>query len=200
MGARDQFFDGPVDHAPNEDHTDQPDHRYRNPHEQDQVRAVLRRLGVHGGQRQVGIDDPQHALPCGMAAHAGRRVFDGPDHAQQTFPLPGEYARPVRTVQLHQRRALGVASVTRFRPLIDHPVDLRGVGGKADAAFLVEDANTPDTRLAAQFLYDVVERLPVVAQHLIMRAALDHIGDALRRLQHHLLGVAPLVPQVEVAE
>ena len=39
-----------------------------------------------------------------------------------------------------------------------------------------------------------------MAQHLVACAALDHIGDALGRLQHHLFGVAALLTQIEVAE
>ena len=46
----------------------------------------------------------------------------------------------------------------------------------------------------------LIERLAVVAQHLVMRAALDHVGDALGRFHHHLLELAALLPQIEIAE
>ena len=125
---------------------------------------------------------PNTRCPAGWQPTQDGAVFDGPDYAQQPpAPAIGEDARAVGPVQLHQRRTLGMASVTGFGAFVDHPVDLGGVGGEGDAAFFIEDAYAANARLAAQFLDDVIERLAIVAQHLVMRAALDDVGDALGR-------------------
>jgi hypothetical protein len=49
-----------------------------------------------------------------------------------------------------------------------------------------EHADAPDTRLGAQLLdNDVIECGAVIAQHLVMRAAHNQIGDPVGRLLHH---------------
>ena len=72
-----------------------------------------------------------------------------------------------------------MASVAGLRRLIHHRVDFCRFGGKGDPAFFIEDANALDALLAAQFLHDVVERVAIVVQHFVMRAAQNHIGDAI---------------------
>jgi len=63
-----------------------------------------------------------------------------------------------------------------------------------------EDPDAPDARLVAQVLDDVVERLPVVVQHGVTRAAQDHIRHAVGGLHDKGLRVRALHPQVDEAE
>jgi hypothetical protein len=91
-----------------------------------------------------------------------------------------------------------MAGIAGLRLLVDNAVELGGVGRKADAAFFVENANAPNTRLAAEIANDLIERVAIVVHHLVAGTALDDVCDALRTLDHQFLRAAPLHPQVEI--
>ena len=95
-----------------------------------QAGLVLRDLRVHGGQRKIGVDHPQHPLAGAVHVASGvrafRRVLDGADDRHQVVARAvREKARAVRPVQLGQRLRLRVAPVARLGALIHRRADLR---------------------------------------------------------------------------
>ena len=205
MGAVDQLFDRPVHHHPDERHRRQRSKQHRPHQEPRQGGLVLRDLGVHGGQRKIRVDHAQHQLASRVnvagRVRAGGRVVDGANHRQQVSPLlVPEHARPVGAVELGERRRLRMAPVACLGALVHYRIDFARVGRKRDAAVLIEDPDALDARLAAQLSYDVVQRLAVVVQHFIPRAAQNHVGDAVGGLLHEFLRVNALRPQVDEAE
>ena len=205
MRAVDQHLDRPVHHHPDERHGRQRTKQHRPHQEPRQGGLVLRDLGVHGGEGKIGVDHPQHKLVRGVDV-AGRvrtrwRVIDGANHRQQVRALLiPEHAGPVGAVELGERRRLRMAPVAGLGALVHHRVDFARVGGKSDAAILIKDADALDARLAAQLADDVVQRLAVVVQHFVPRAAQDHVGDAVGGLLHEIPRMNALRPQVDEAE
>ena len=117
----------------------------------------------------------------------------------RALPIP-EHAGAVGAAEFSQGRRLRMARVAGLGALVHHGIDFARVGRKGDAAFLIEDAYSLDARLAAQLTDDVVERLAVVVQHLVARAAQDHVGDAVGGLLDEIVRVNALRPQVDEAE
>ena len=129
-----------------------------------------------------------------------RRVVDGAHDAQHRLAvflkLPGMLGHP----RPFERQRLGVALHAPLGALVHHPAGLPRVGRNRDPSVLVEQADTADAALAAEFLDDVEQRVAVVAQHLVARAAQDDVGDARGRLLHHAARIAPLDAQVDPPE
>src|ERR1035437_291155 len=132
---------------------------------------------------------------------AGGRVVDGANHGQQVSALLiPEHTGAAGAVELGERRRLRMAPVAGLGALVHHGIDFARVGGEGDAAILIEDADALDAGLAAQLADNVVERLAVVVQHFVTRAAQNHVGDAVGRLLKKILRVNALGPQVDEAE
>src|SRR5260370_9929077 len=93
-----------------------------------------------------------------------------------------------------------MASVAGFGILIHHRIDFAGLGGQRDPPLFVEQADPPYAGLAAQSPNDVVQRIPVVVQHLLVRAAQNHVRHPVGRLFDQILGVAALHTQVDIPE
>jgi len=93
-----------------------------------------------------------------------------------------------------------MAGVALLGALVHHGLHFRGGGRVADAALFVEYPHQAYARLRADVGDYLRQRRPVVAQHLVARAALDDLADALGVLQHGLLGLTAVQTQVEHAE
>src|SRR4051794_6797169 len=113
----------------------------------------------------------------------GRRVFDGPDYREHALALA------------IAENPNAIAAAGR----LDSGIELAGIGGEGEAAVLIEDADALNTRLTAQFLDDVDERVAVIVQHAVAGAAEHDVRQTVRRLFDERLGVIARHAQVEVA-
>ena len=162
-------------------------------------------LLVYRGERERGVDHPQDAS-AGLAHMAGavralRRVFDLPHHRQHPLAaLVGKVAGAVAPVELGQGRRLRVTANAAFGALVDRRTYFFRIGGIDDQAILVEDADSLNSRLGAHLVDHVEQGIAVVAQHLVVRAADNQIGDPVGRLFHQVLGKVLLRAQVDDAE
>src|SRR5579864_9378573 len=136
-----------------------------------------------------------------LGVGTGRLIFNRPDHTQHAFATGlSEDSRAIRTVEAHHRRGLSVAAVTGLSLLVYNASGFFGIGRKTDASFFVENANAADAGLAAHVTNGLVERVPVVVQHLVPRAAPDNVADAIRALQHQLFRVTLVRPQIQITQ
>ncbi|PYP82089.1 MAG: hypothetical protein DMF61_27415 [Blastocatellia bacterium AA13] len=95
---------------------------------------------------------------------------------------------------------MGVASITGFRVLVDSATDLAHIAGVADPALLIEHPHAHHARFIGHRAHHLVERLAIVAQHVVAGTALDDVTDALGRSESSGLEVLPMKPNVEIAE
>ena len=102
--------------------------------------------------------------------------------------------------ELCERRCLGVTGIAGFGVLIDLPVNLFRVGGEADLAFLVDDADVLHPGLIRHRADDLVEAGAIVAHHVMRGAALDYVALALGGKQRGGFQVLPVQPNVDEAE
>ena len=93
-----------------------------------------------------------------------------------------------------------MASITGFRVLVDSATDLAHIAGVADPALLIEHPHAHHARFIGHRAHHLVERLAIVAQHVVAGTALDDVTDALGRGESSCLEVLPMKPNVEIAE
>ena len=84
--------------------------------------------------------------------------------------------------------------------IVDQLIYLRGIGGKADAALIVDDADAHHARLVGHFGDDVVEPVALVAQHVIGGISLDDAAHARGVSQGGALQMLPVQLNIQVAE
>jgi hypothetical protein len=152
----------------------------------------------------MSVDHAQHPLIGRMKMacriRAGGVVIDRTDDAEH--PLTGHLknSRAFPAFDVRQWLALLVAGVAGFGRFVDYPACFGGVGGETDAALVIENANALNAWLAPDLANGLEHRFAVVVQHLVTRAALDDVADAVCAVEGGLFQVASLEAQIEVAE
>ena len=144
--------------------------------------GALRDVLFAAGQRDVGVQDAEDFHFGGMRvafrAAAGGRIFDGVDDAKRALAIGKPIGAKICLMSEMRRALPGRRQSCAFMLLVHVFVHLGGIGGKTDAALIVDDADADHSGLVGHFRDDVVEAVALVAQHVVGGVALDDAAGA----------------------
>jgi len=113
-------------------------------------------------------------------------VVDRRDNTEHALAVGGgEFPRPFRETDFHQWRLGVVADVAGLGFDVGDLLDFLGVVGKLDGPLFVVDADVLDLFQPGDVGDDLVDVVPGVQHHGVMRAELDGIAEAFRLGRPH---------------
>src|SRR5579863_4610438 len=182
----------PAHHLPHEEPSQQSNQQQRTGRVDLHAAATFRQLQVGRCQRQICIQNAQYLLLRRMRMASGvrarRLIFNWSNYAQYAISAATAVnSESIRSIQARQWLGLCMASVTCLSRFIDSLVLFGGVSCVRDPPVLIEDPDLFNARLGGHSLDRAVESFSIIPQHVIVRAVLDYIADALGSQQCILL-------------
>src|SRR5208283_6044200 len=104
---------------------------------------------------------------------AGGSILNGVDDAKGALAIGEPVGAKVLLDVGDAQRVPGHGSIMGLHVLVHVLVHLGGIGRKADAALIIDDADADHSGLIRHFGDDVIEAIALIAQHVVGGVALD---------------------------
>jgi hypothetical protein len=172
---------------------------------QDDLPAALRNALVRRGQGNVGVQDAEgldlRRVRMALRGRTRLGVFNWRNHAKRAFSAGQRIgAKRLFSVRVAIRGGADRQLVGNLQILVHRLAHLGRIGGKADAAAIIDDANAHHPRLVGHVGNNVVQAVALVAQHVVGGVALDHAAYTCRIVQGGAFEVPAVQFNIEIAQ